>query len=448
MGVSSSASTSSPLLRRSRARPRAEALGFEAVFRAHYGFVWRTLLRLGVAEGTVDDAAQDVFVVVHHRLEQFEGRARLRTWLFEIARRVAMRYGERARRGPQADPETELVPSDEAEPDEHVSRAQALRLLQSWLDELDDDKREVFVLSELEEMPGPEIADALGVNVNTVYTRLRAARQHVSRRARRLASFERQGGLARLHQESGPSEARQERAWGLVCGQLGLVGKGAGAAAATGGALASLPAGIKAVVLGVALAGGALATVVAIRSDERAGARAERSAGPSAVRAATDASVRDEPASPRSPGVPPAASPAAEPVPVVLGGSDPLGSHLDRLEARHRGGSSPRPRSAAEAEPQGQDASLGAGAAPLEAAALAAELARFEQAQRTARSGDDEAALRELDGYLDRHPDGQFVPEARILRVRVLCRLGRDAEAGATARAAGLPSPACDARAR
>src|SRR5882724_509457 len=62
--------------------------GFSAIYDAYFDFVWRSLRRLGVPEATLDDAAQDVFVVVHRRLPEFEARSTVKTWLFGIVLRV------------------------------------------------------------------------------------------------------------------------------------------------------------------------------------------------------------------------------------------------------------------------------------------------------------------------------------------------------------------------
>jgi RNA polymerase sigma-70 factor, ECF subfamily len=151
---------------------------FETVYEEHFAFVWRTVRRLGVPERSVDDAVQDVFVVVHRRLRSFEGRSSVRTWLYGIARRVAHDHRRRVGRKERG----EALPDGLADPaapspDREVARLEAARLLYSILEGLDDEKREVFVLAELEQMTVPEIAEATGVNLNTVYSRLRAARQ-------------------------------------------------------------------------------------------------------------------------------------------------------------------------------------------------------------------------------------------------------------------------------
>lgn len=168
------------LLRAARESPR-QALwvpcSFEAVYEEYFDFVWRTLRRLGVQDAHLDDAVQDVFIVVYRRLSDFRGHSSLKTWLFGIVLRVARTHRRTAvRRGAEllGDREPDCTAPGPAEATEH---AQGRELLRRILDGLDEQKRVVFVLAELEQMSTPEIAAALGVNVNTVYSRLRAARR-------------------------------------------------------------------------------------------------------------------------------------------------------------------------------------------------------------------------------------------------------------------------------
>lgn len=152
------------------------------MYEVHFEFVFRSARRLGVDPSAVDDVVQETFVVAHRRLEEFEGRSSLRTWLFGILRRVVRDHRRTARRkspelaqGDRVD--LEALRSREAGPHERAEEAEAVRILYALLDALDEDKREVFVLAELEQMRVPEIAEAIDLNVNTVYTRLRAARR-------------------------------------------------------------------------------------------------------------------------------------------------------------------------------------------------------------------------------------------------------------------------------
>jgi RNA polymerase sigma-70 factor (ECF subfamily) len=145
---------------------------FDEIYAAHFTFVWRILRTFGVADAALEDAAQDVFVVVHRRLPEFEGRAAVTTWLFAIARRVAGGYRRRRTTETLAD-----EPAGTADTFAALSRAEATTTVLAILDTLDEDKRVVFALVELEQLSVPEVARLLDLNLNTAYSRLRLARQ-------------------------------------------------------------------------------------------------------------------------------------------------------------------------------------------------------------------------------------------------------------------------------
>lgn len=187
-----------PPAERAQGAPAVEAaaatVSFDDLYDEHLPFVWRSLRRLGVREACLDDAAQEVFLVVHRRLPEFEGRSSMKTWLFGILLRVARTFRRTAQRLPPA--EAPLAEDDEGAadpqapmPDEHAARSEAMRALEELLDEVGEEKREVFVLAELEQMTAPEIAEATGIGLSNVYGRLRAARrefeQAVARRRAR-----------------------------------------------------------------------------------------------------------------------------------------------------------------------------------------------------------------------------------------------------------------------
>jgi len=167
-------------------------LTFESVYEELFAFVWRTARRLGVAESAVDDVCQEVFVAVHRGLPSFEGRAALRTWVFGILQNSVKTHRRGlARKSPAqrsvggiVDPE--LVSSNDSNPYELVSSAQALRLAHEILEAMGDEKRAVFILVELEQWSVADAADAIGDNVNTVHARLRAARKEFAQAAHRI----------------------------------------------------------------------------------------------------------------------------------------------------------------------------------------------------------------------------------------------------------------------
>ncbi|HEY8944442.1 MAG TPA: sigma-70 family RNA polymerase sigma factor [Polyangiaceae bacterium] len=151
---------------------------FADVFREHTRYLWRALLGLGVRPADVDDACQEVLLVVHRRLPEFDGRS-LRSWLYAICLRVASDYRRSARvRHEVAVPE---IPDSALPPGQHDS-AESRELwgrLLSALDELDEQRRGAFVLYEIEELTLREVAEALKCPLQTAYSRLQSARDHV-----------------------------------------------------------------------------------------------------------------------------------------------------------------------------------------------------------------------------------------------------------------------------
>jgi RNA polymerase sigma-70 factor (ECF subfamily) len=166
---------------------------FEHVYADTFPAVWRTARRLGVVSDSLDDVVQEVYVHVYRRLHQFEGRCSVKTWVFGILVRVVNNY-RRTRRRKGAGHATasvvgdpDLVVDSGADPLEQASRNQAGRIVHQLLAKLDEDKAAVFVLAEIEGLTVPEIAEAIDVNVNTVYSRLRTARKDFERVRRQYA---------------------------------------------------------------------------------------------------------------------------------------------------------------------------------------------------------------------------------------------------------------------
>lgn len=152
---------------------------FAQAFHEHVNYVWRVLRRLGVSESDVEDVCQEVFIVVHRRLGDFEGRSKLRTWIYGICVKTASDYRRRAFR--RREIVTEIPPDHGVEPRQirKVEEREVRALLDSLLDELDETKRAVFVLFKIEELPMDEVAEAVGCPLKTAYSRFYAARKEL-----------------------------------------------------------------------------------------------------------------------------------------------------------------------------------------------------------------------------------------------------------------------------
>jgi RNA polymerase sigma-70 factor (ECF subfamily) len=149
---------------------------FEALYRETFPAVWRVLGRLGVPQADLHDAAQNVYLVAHRRRAEFSGRSSVKTWVVGIAVNVAADMCRTARRKPMH-PLDEKVPDAAPGPHELASQAESLALVSRLLETLPIERRQIFILAELEEFTAPEIAESLGLNLNTVYSRLRLARR-------------------------------------------------------------------------------------------------------------------------------------------------------------------------------------------------------------------------------------------------------------------------------
>jgi len=170
---------------RATARTVGTQLTFADIYDAHFSAVWQALRRLGVWERDLDDAAHDVFIVVHRRLGDFDDGRPVRPWLLGIAAKVASEFRRRAQHRREVvseDVQAERRSVPTATPAHGVRADRALddkerrALLHRALDALDHDRRTVLVLHDIEGYAMPEIASALDVNMNTLYARLRQAR--------------------------------------------------------------------------------------------------------------------------------------------------------------------------------------------------------------------------------------------------------------------------------
>lgn len=164
---------------------------FESIYAAHFKQVWGALRRLGVREADVADVSQKVFITAYRKLDSFEGRAHVRTWLLGICERTASDYRRSApvRREVATDVATiELTAPERTDVVAELGSRQRLQVAETLLDKLPEAQRAVFVLFELEELSGPEIAAILDISVGTVRSRLRLARETFTREVQRLTA--------------------------------------------------------------------------------------------------------------------------------------------------------------------------------------------------------------------------------------------------------------------
>jgi len=177
----------------------AEALDFDRLYDDTFDFVYRSARRLGVPESAADDVTQEVFLIVHRRLADFDARATPRSWIYGILANTVRDYRRSFRRkqAPLVSGEVDelsVVGGSEG-PERDAERKRETLLLLGLLDELSESERELIVLADLEQMSVPEICACIGGNPNTVYSRLRAARARLrDKLSRKVLSFSRKAG--------------------------------------------------------------------------------------------------------------------------------------------------------------------------------------------------------------------------------------------------------------
>ena len=151
---------------------------FQTVYRDHHSAIWRFLSHLGVRNSDVPDLTHSVFLIAYRGLAEFEHRSSMRTWLCGIALNVGRDFLKSSvvrlevLRG-------ELGLSDAPGFEDSVEvlcQKRQLALAERLLDALPPEQRQVFVLHELEQMSGAEIASLMGTPLGTVRSRLRRAR--------------------------------------------------------------------------------------------------------------------------------------------------------------------------------------------------------------------------------------------------------------------------------
>lgn len=336
---------------------------FERLYREHFEFVWASARAMGTADAMVPDVVQEVFLTAYRRLDAIDPSLGPRGWLYGVTRRVVFRVRRTAARTARREAALRRVP--EVREDSHGDAAVDLARL---LDALDEPQREVFVMADLLGMSGPEMAERVGVPLDTVYSRLRLARGRLQRVARAEVVD------AAIREGRRPPDAlQQRRTWAALV--LALP-RGTGLLAAIGfGKLAAIAAG---------------ATTVA------------------AVALALD------PEPPKAPIAPPIVSASVEPATPSIAATPPIAQLVTAVPA-----TAIDPPVVERREPRASEPRRDAPPDPD------AELASLERARAKLDAGDPSEALRLLDAA-----SGTQLADARgALRVQALCASGRTDEA-------------------
>jgi RNA polymerase sigma-70 factor (ECF subfamily) len=176
----------SPAAAAGRAQAGERHALFRDVFEREFDYVWLSLRRLGVGERDLEDVAQDVFVQVHRRLDDYDPRRPIRPWLFAFAFRCASDWRRLGRNRLEMLGERSEPVASAPDAFETMARAEDRELVLRALESVDVERRAVFILYELDECPMKDIAESLGIPLFTAYSRLRVARDEFSAAVLRL----------------------------------------------------------------------------------------------------------------------------------------------------------------------------------------------------------------------------------------------------------------------
>ncbi|WAS90489.1 RNA polymerase sigma factor [Nannocystis punicea] len=375
---------------------------FQALYRAEFAFVWSAAQHFGVPTGGVDDVVQEVFLTAYRRLDQLHFEVSPRAWLFGVTRRVAFRHRRGAARLARRHAAfAELARPQAPAPQQRHDDAQ---LLTRVLGELADGNRVVWEMTELLGMSAPEIASELGLPLNTVYSRLRLARQQLQA----LVAGDRLESLRdATRQRQAPPREAESRTWGFL---LPVLGKSSAAAGLTAWVSTQTAAATTMIVAGAATVG-----LVVAREPARAAERPPPPASaPVVVRAV------EPPASGPAPDSPP--EPPVVPVQVPKDMSKRTSSQAAANDASAR--------------QAGETAASDAGAQ------LAAEVAAIDRVQARLAAGDAAAALAGVADHALRFPGGTLADVREAARVEALCRLGDEPAAQSAAQSLVRTFPA------
>jgi RNA polymerase sigma-70 factor (ECF subfamily) len=380
--------------------PASRRLRFGRIYDEHFRLVWSVVGQYGLHGALREDAVQEIWLATYRRLHTYRPDASARAWLCSIARKTVWRMQRDARRHNRrldalaAEPEPVA-----ADPERRLEAADTVNAL---LDEMSDAHRRVLILSQLHGLTAPEIADGLGVPLNTVYSRLRHARTRVRALAESHAAAE--SALARY---DAPPADESRRTWAALLPRLGTV---PAATAIAAGASDGLKAILTTVVLG-----GAIVGLVAATASPTGQPASEAAVSPPTVGDTTHAST-----------------PAPAPIPAPASVAAPVAPEPAPVEAStiavHRA-SARGPRRNPVPEPSSP------------APSLDDETDLLRRAHEALQRGESRQALELLDAHQARFPDGQLVDVRRGARVRALCGLGRSGEARAEAQRLGDDLP-------
>ena len=164
---------------------QGDTAAFDELVRRYTSIVYRVLYKILRHEEDTQDALQDTFVSAYRALPRFRQDARFSTWIYRIATNAALMKA-RARKNnmvsldhPTEDPDAQSaweLPDWSATPDEEIMTGETRRIMEDAIQALPPEQRAAFVLHDIQDLSSAETAQAMGITVSAVNSRLHRAR--------------------------------------------------------------------------------------------------------------------------------------------------------------------------------------------------------------------------------------------------------------------------------
>ncbi|MCA9404918.1 MAG: sigma-70 family RNA polymerase sigma factor [Candidatus Omnitrophica bacterium] len=156
---------------------RGDVEAFENIYKHYSAFVYNVALRMLKNIENAQEVTQDVFVTLYRKLETFRFESSLKTWIYRITMNTAINYAKKVSRIQDRTVEFDANRYPAASPSKVISQDQLQKRIDALLSVLNPDQKACVILRSLEGLSYEEIASTLNININTVRSRLKRARE-------------------------------------------------------------------------------------------------------------------------------------------------------------------------------------------------------------------------------------------------------------------------------
>lgn len=154
---------------------------FEMIYKAASSFVYNVALRITYNKEDAEEVTQEVFLIMHSKLKQFRGESSLKTWVYRVAVNCAINFARKTKsqKNSSVEYEEHLAPRVDADVHKEIEKEDRDRAVDKILGSLNEEQRTCVILRNIEGLSYEQIAETLQININTVRSRLKRAREKI-----------------------------------------------------------------------------------------------------------------------------------------------------------------------------------------------------------------------------------------------------------------------------